>query len=169
MKTKIVALMMLAGAVAFAQPDRERLRANKEKIEAKKIAYITDQLSLTSKQAQEFWPVYNEYSDKLDKAREEQLKVFRSDLEEPKKIEDMSDAELDEMMQMRFKMERRELDLKMEYHERFKKVLEVRQVAKLYKAEHEFKRVLFEEMRSSKPEHRKGPSDPNKGRQRFKE
>lgn len=165
MKTRILTIALLLSVVAWAQPDRERMRMSMEKVEAKKIAYITDRLDLSPKQAQTFWPVYNEYNDKVNAARKEQLESIRPKGDEKKRFEDLSDKEIDEMMQMRFKMERKELDLKMEYHERFKDVLEIRQVAELYRAEHEFKRVLFKTMRG---EHR-GAGKAPKSTKPFKE
>jgi hypothetical protein len=126
------------------------MRMSMEKVEAKKIAYITDRLDLSPEQAQTFWPVYNEYNDKVNAARKEQLESIRPKGDEKKRLEDLSDKEIDDMMQMRFKMERKELDLKMEYHERFKGVLDIRQVAELYRAEHEFKRLLFDQMRKER-------------------
>lgn len=39
------------------------------KLEAIKIAYITQQLNLTPAEAQRFWPVYNSYSSEVKAAR----------------------------------------------------------------------------------------------------
>ena len=36
-------------------------RRTKEKIKALKVAHITNELDLTSKEAQQFWPIYNEF------------------------------------------------------------------------------------------------------------
>jgi len=43
----------------------------KNRIEAIQIAYLTKELSLTSDEAQKFWPVYNEYRDEMMAARKE--------------------------------------------------------------------------------------------------
>lgn len=37
-----------------------------------KIGFVTRQLALTSEEAQRFWPLYNEYTHELKKARQEQ-------------------------------------------------------------------------------------------------
>ena len=36
-------------------------KESREKIKTLKIAYITEQLNLTAKEAQDFWPIYNTY------------------------------------------------------------------------------------------------------------
>lgn len=61
-----------------AQPQRKG-----ERIEALKIAYITQALKLTVEEAQNFWPVYNTYTQEIKTARlnikEDELK-FQEDV-----------------------------------------------------------------------------------------
>ena len=61
-----------------AQPPRKG-----ERIEALKIAYITQALKLTPEEAQNFWPVYNTYTQEIKTARlnikEDELK-FQEDV-----------------------------------------------------------------------------------------
>jgi DNA polymerase elongation subunit (family B) len=47
---------------------KERFR---EKLEAQRIAYITNKLDLSSEESIKFWPVYNEYSKKRLEIRKE--------------------------------------------------------------------------------------------------
>jgi Spy/CpxP family protein refolding chaperone len=61
MKTKIlIPILFLVSFVSFSQDFKEK----KEKIKALKVAYITEELNLTSEEAQKFWPIYNTYDDK---------------------------------------------------------------------------------------------------------
>lgn len=43
-----------------------------QNIQNLKIGFVTRRLELTSEEAQKFWPVYNEYTNELKKARQEQ-------------------------------------------------------------------------------------------------
>ena len=43
----------------------------KEKIEAVRTAYITNQLNLTPEESQKFWPIYNRYFSEVKKAQQE--------------------------------------------------------------------------------------------------
>ena len=45
-------------------------KPNKEKVKALKVAHITEQLDLTAKEAQAFWPVYNTNEEANDKLRD---------------------------------------------------------------------------------------------------
>ena len=50
----------------------------REKIEAFKVAFITDQLNLSSKEAQQFWPIYNDYQKTVEKLNQQQRNLTRS-------------------------------------------------------------------------------------------
>ena len=50
------------------QPQDQKVR---DKIEAARIAYITDQLQLTPAEAEKFWPIYREFADKRREIRRE--------------------------------------------------------------------------------------------------
>lgn len=64
MKTRITLLLVLLIPLAgMAQGHKHNYR---EALRAKKVAYITDHLDLSVKDAQQFWPVYNEYEKKME-------------------------------------------------------------------------------------------------------
>jgi Skp family chaperone for outer membrane proteins len=42
-----------------------------DRIEAIKMAFITREVNLTPREAQRFWPVYNSYSNEINRARQE--------------------------------------------------------------------------------------------------
>ena len=51
------------------------------RLEALKIAYITKNLDLSPEEAQKFWPVYNQYSAELKKARETAIRNNSSEIQ----------------------------------------------------------------------------------------
>jgi hypothetical protein len=62
---KILLLMFLfSNALFYGQRD-----VDKDKIKTLKIAYLTEKLNLTSKEAQTFWPIYNDYQEEKQKLR----------------------------------------------------------------------------------------------------
>ena len=116
----------------------------RDQINALKIAYITKQLSLSSEEAQQFWPVFNAYEAELQelKAQENQLKRrLRQEL--------MSGSEEDlEILADQFITgKKKEYDLALEYHGKVKKVLPIRKVILLYRSEDSFKTKILEEWR----------------------
>jgi Spy/CpxP family protein refolding chaperone len=118
-----------------------------EKLEAMKIAFITEKLSLTTKEAQNFWPVYNEYSQKIEKLR----KTKRSDLGELKiNIENSSDKEIEALLSDVFDAKSKEIELQKEYYSKYTKVLPIKKVALLYQSEHQFKKELLKRIKDKK-------------------
>jgi hypothetical protein len=125
----------------------------KEKIESQKIAYITNALSLTSAEAQQFWPVYNEYSAK----NEELLKAFRKNNIEERQVnpESITDKEAMDMADDQIIQAQKILDLRKKYHIEFKKVLPPKKLLKLYQAEKDFKKFLLKEIKDRRDERMK--------------
>jgi hypothetical protein len=118
-----------------------------EKLEAMKIAFITEKLSLTTKEAQNFWPIYNEFSQKIEKLR----KTKRSDLGELKiNIENSSDKEIEALLSDVFDAKSKEIELQKEYYSKYTKVLPIKKVALLYQSEHQFKKELLKRIKDKK-------------------
>ena len=129
------------------------MEEKREEIESMKIAFITQRLDLTPEDSQRFWPVYNELDGELDAMRKRHrsgMKEFESSFDE------LSDDRIDEFLQERFSHRQEELDLRKKYHARFKEVLSMKQVAKLYKAEEDFKRELLKMLRKREQQGRRG-------------
>jgi Spy/CpxP family protein refolding chaperone len=127
---------------------KEKHGEKRENIEAMKIAFITQKLSLTPEEAQQFWPVYNQYQDKLQELR----KKRRQDNKEAKEnFDEMTDKEVEQLVDAEIAFKQKETDLQKEYHAKFKSVLPIKKVAKLYHAEEQFKRVLLDKLKD-KPE-----------------
>ena len=70
------------------------------------------------------------------------------------RFDEMSDAELEKAVDGEIIFRNSELEILKKYHPQFKKVLPIRKVARLYKAEEDFKRRLVEMIRE-----RRGPRD----------
>ena len=123
----------------------QRKKMLKDKIEAQKIAYITNELSLTATEAQQFWPIYNEFSDK----NEEVVKAFRKNNIEDKAVnpETISDKEAMDMADDQIIQAQKVLDVRKKYHIEFKKVLPPKKLLKLYQAERDFKKFLLKEIK----------------------
>lgn len=125
----IIFLALVITTTSFAQSKEERIKAIK-------VAYITEELALTTEQAQAFWPIYNELHEKLRKQRK--------DAREKPDVDNMSDAELETWLNNHLKAEEERVALHKVYLEKFRKVITVRQIVKLTQAEHSFKRELLQ-------------------------
>lgn len=72
MKKIFTLICLLAFLQINVQAQQERPLADRPNIQGLKIAFITKQLSLNSEEAQKFWPVYYDFSDKARRIRQEE-------------------------------------------------------------------------------------------------
>lgn len=127
----------------FAQGGGGR-QEKRENIEAMKIAFITNKLDLTPQEAQQFWPLYNQYNDKTVELRKKRRQDNR---EARQNFDELSDKEVEQLVNNDIAIRQKELDLQKEYNEKFKAVLPIKKVAKLYAAEEQFKVVLINKLK----------------------
>ncbi|MFA5974162.1 MAG: hypothetical protein WC780_17575 [Lentimicrobiaceae bacterium] len=121
--------------------------AKHEKMEAQHVAFITQKLALTPEEAQAFWPVYNEYDAKRDELR----KSFRESGGLNKaENETLTEAQASKVLDDQIIEAQKFLDLRKEYHAKFKSVLPAVKVLKLYDAERDFQKMLMDKMRQHK-------------------
>jgi len=147
----MISLFLLINSGSNAQPHKEMTPEEKQRIESMRIGHITTQLSLTSDEAQVFWPVYNQYQSELESLRKKRMKDRKTAMIN---FDEMSDKEAEKLVDDELSVRQTELDIKKKYHSEFKKVLPIKKVAKLYKAEHEFKRKLLNRFKHDRHEGR---------------
>ncbi|MGZ4061297.1 MAG: hypothetical protein ACXVPU_19855, partial [Bacteroidia bacterium] len=125
----------------------QRNEEKRENIEALKVAFLTDKLSLTPEEAQQFWPVYNQYTEKLQELRK---KRRQGDKDIKLNYDALSDKEIEQAIDADLANRQKELDLQKEYNAKFKAVLPMKKVAKLYNAEEQFKMVLLNKLKDKR-------------------
>jgi hypothetical protein len=129
---------------ASAQETEEK----NDRIQAQKVAFLTERINLTSKEAQIFWPIYNEYQDKKDKINAER----RTTREYYKQNAlTLSDKEATDILNKFVSIEQQDINLFVEYNDKFKQVLPAKKVMQLYIAENQFKAWLISKLRNSVP------------------
>ncbi len=148
MKNRIVLFTALLFFVT-AQVSAQKERPIRDKVEALKVGFLTDRLKLTSEEAKIFWPVYNKYTDELEalrKSRRENLVNAKMNFEE------MTDKEVEKVIDSEISSRQAELDLLKKFHPQFKQVLPIKKVAKLYRAEEDFKGKLLDMIQERREE-----------------
>lgn len=122
MKHLLLILTILTGTFfnAGAQGKME------EKIQALKIAFITEKLQLTSSEAQQFWPVYNSY--------EKEIETLRRSSQNGDVLEN----------------EEKLLAIRKKYRPSFEKILGPAKMNNLFLAEKEFRNILIKRLKNKK-------------------
>lgn len=114
-----------------------------EKVMAAKVAFITSRLNLNTSQAQQFWPVYNEFETERKKIRA-QMKGLRREI----KHGEANEEQLKGNIKKHFSIRQEELDLEKVYSEKFMKILSAKQVAEFYESEKEFTKLLLRRLKN---------------------
>tara|TARA_B110000467_G_C18096191_1_gene354627 strand:+ start:223 stop:693 length:471 start_codon:yes stop_codon:yes gene_type:complete len=138
MKKITLAILILGtslGSIA-QEKGKEVKRENKK---AEKIAFISTKLELTVAEAEKFWPVYNESEAEFKLLKKE----HRAAMGEKKKISEMSDTEVERLLDTGLEIQQKELEIRKKYLVKFKEVLPIKKVAKLTRIEHEFRKRNF--------------------------
>ena len=122
---------------AGAQTDRPGLEQNskkEEKIKALYVAYISQQLALTTDEAQKFWPVHAQYEAEL------------------RNLHESNTAELDRQQAV--------LNIKKKYQGNFIKILGNERTNTFYRQDAEFRKKLVERLKQMRQQRQ---NDPNRG------
>lgn len=146
MRKLLFILLLLNTSIAFSQQIEEEDNVKNEKIESLKIAFITERLALTPKEAEVFWPVFNRFEKEMKAIRNKQrenIKVFKN---KP----NITDQEADKFIAEQMQYKQQEVDLLKKYLPEFKKVLPSAKIAKLLSLEQEFKIHLLQKIKERK-------------------
>lgn len=132
-------ILLIIGFLLVGYSPATWAQEGKERIEAAKIGLITQQLNLTSEQSKQFWPIYNKYSEELQLIRNQQREIRRG-------FQTKSDEQLRKDIDKVMELKEKEVATEKKYVQEFLKVINVRQLAMLHKAEHLFKAMLLKRL-----------------------
>jgi len=145
----ITLLVFLISTATFAQGGklRERFQQKKEQVKSLKVAYITEELKLTSSEAEKFWPLYNAFEEKQMTLRKDKLKNY---LDRAENADNLSEKDAATLITQMESAEEELHQLRKKFVASLKGVLPSVKILKLKKAEDEFNRKLLQQYRDKK-------------------
>lgn len=140
----LVVIQMAIGLNA-QQPNNQIV----SKIQAQRVAFYTEKMNITPAEAQKFWPVYNEYSQKKNKitAEKNRLTKFYA-----ASSSTMTENDVDVTIKKYVQLVKQETELFEEYNKKFREVLPAHKIMKLYLAEFQFREWLLRQIKERKLE-----------------
>ena len=138
MKKILIVPLLFFMVSAFAQSPEAM-----KKIQSAKIALITERLNLTPEQAEKFWPVYREFSNRNREIRKEFTQARRTF--DPNSA---TEEENKRMLEMANTVKQQQLNLEQEYSKRMLKVITSRQLNNLRKAENDFNEMIIRRIKA---------------------
>lgn len=136
---KYLQIILLIGILVLSS--KLYSQADRDKVELLRIGFITKKLELNTTESEKFWPVYNEYNDKVKTIKKNLRLNFKS------KGESLSDADADELYRLEIQSRQAELDLFKQYGEKIRIIIGAKKFTKLRMAEEEFKREIINSIR----------------------
>lgn len=141
MKTSMRIIFFIAfSLIGILQMAAQKEDNHRERIKSLKAAYITDQLDLTSKEAQDFWPIYNLY-------QKERRKLYHREHAEIENLENISEQEAEKMLLEYVKMEQQDYVLLRNFYRSLRKIFPAKRIIHLKKVEDDFNHRLLKEYR----------------------
>ena len=118
-------------------------RPGMDKIKSLKVAFITEQVGLTSKEATMFWPVYNEHEEALSQIRRKERVEIRSKMAN---FENLSENEASKLLDQFIELEREKQELNIVFLSNIRDVISPKKTFLLIKAEEDFRKRLLRQI-----------------------
>jgi hypothetical protein len=150
-KIALLGFLILMSVQGFSQSANTNntnvQQSSKEKNQAQKVAFISQDLQLTPAEAEKFWPLYNEFNSKKDESGK-----TKKELEKNARkigIDQLTEKQAQELVDAELSFEQQVLDLKKEYVEKYKTIIGIKKTVKLFQSEKKFNNYLLKQLRGT--------------------
>ncbi|HPD96169.1 MAG: hypothetical protein H6537_03940 [Bacteroidales bacterium] len=136
LKVSITGILVILAFWATGQDNVNWEKALKEE----KVTFITRILNLTSEEAKQFWPLYDQYweeKNEILKEREDLINIKVSSLDS------LSNTELKRIADKYVLNFRKEANLLVDFNSKLKEILPPKKVIRFYQSNTEFKKYLL--------------------------
>jgi len=116
----------------------------KERMESRKVAFLSDKLELTTEEAQAFFPVYNAYTAEVENVRAEGKDMFKNS--------NIEDKDADAFLSKTIEIEQELLDIKKKYIQDFKGIIGSKKTLDFFRMERKFKEKLLRDFKERRKE-----------------
>ena len=147
--SKILPLIIAFISLNVIAQDGPIIRKKKEQIKALKVAFITNELALTSDEATKFWPLFNAFEEKQQEIKKQKLKGYLKRVDDGS-FDNLSEKEATTMLAQMESTEDELYQLKKKFISNLKGIISPIKILKLKKAEENFNRKLLQQYRNRK-------------------
>ena len=157
----IAALALMLPVIGIAQPRSVGNVSLSDRMQALRIAYFVEELSLTPEESALFWPAWNEEQNKL-RSHGDAIRAVKTKLKEAE-----SDAEAEELIKELKQLQLTAVELQLQVVERMSAFIGYRRAGMIKQVEREFRtQVMKRRMNGSGQGQRPGGQRPG-GPQRY--
>ncbi len=166
-KLYILLFISLTAFTLYAQePDgsaerQQQRNTRHEQIRSAKIAFFTSEMDLSPEEAAAFWPVYNEYWTERSNAMRRSQHALRRMSYALEKGEKLPETKIREYLHTYLNGSLEENNIHKKYFRKLSEILPVEKVARMYKAEEDFRIKMIRQLRGLGNQ----SNNPSQGRQ----
>lgn len=117
----------------------------RDKIKVLKVAFITEKLDLTEKEAQQFWPIYNAHEEVAHRIKHEEIRKIRREIK--KNLPELTEARSKELLTRLMSAENNLAKEHSAFISKIKTVIPAKKIIQLKVAEEDFRRRMLQEFK----------------------
>lgn len=141
-----IAICLFCVLASTAQTREE----SREKIKSLKIAYLTEQLSLTTEEAQKFWPIYNAFDKEQNNLRFKYKSELRKSIKNIEEIDKLNEADAKKLITLKLLTDKQLYESQKSFISKMEGILSAKKIIKLQISEMEFGRKLMRKYRKKR-------------------
>jgi predicted nicotinamide N-methyase len=150
----ILSIAFIASTNIYSQ---QRNNIDIDRVKSHKIAFITNELNLTAKEAQVFWPVYNAHEKLMSQYRRDEINAMKIVVKNPdrpylskKNFDNISEDEAKKIYSIVTNLRNKTHQEKQNYMSKLTSILSYKKILKLQASEREFRKELFRKLKQTR-------------------
>ena len=150
----ILSIAFIASANVYSQ---QRSNIDIDRVKSHKIAFITDQLNLTAKEAEVFWPIYNAHEKLMSQYRRDEINAMKMVVKNPeipylskKNFDNIREDEAKKIYRIVTDLRKKTIQEKQNYMSKLTTILSYKKILKLQASEREFRKELFRKLKQTR-------------------
>ena len=156
---KSIKFLMLIVAITSATSSYSQIgnKIDVDRVKSHKIAFITNQLNLTAKEAEVFWPIYNAHEKLMSQYRRDEINAMKMVVKNPerpylskKNFDNISEDEAKKIYRIVTDLRNKTHQEKQNYMSKLTTILSYKKILKLQASEREFRIELFRKLKQTR-------------------
>ena len=143
MKTILLTLVAFTLALTLKAQFNNYLEVTREVIKTEKKAVVAETMQLSEAKSKEFWPLYNEFQEKLYAVNTKAFNVIQDFAEN---YGNMSSEKATELLKQAMAIDKERLKVDQQYFKKFQKILTPQRVLRYYQVENKIETLINAEL-----------------------
>lgn len=141
-------VLVFTGVQLMSQSSNDYIEILRSVLKTEKKAAISEVMNFTEQEAEVFWPLYNEFTEKMYVVQGKRVQIIK---DYAANYSNMTDEKADELWTAAMEFKQESMKLTKQYYKKFKKILPAGKVARYFQAENKIATLIDFELASEIP------------------